>query len=40
MVSGGGSGTLRWDAHDDIEENHVRMAAHTDKPMAGLIQDL
>jgi uncharacterized protein (DUF1501 family) len=40
VVSGGGPGNLQWDAHDDIEENHVRMAAQTDKPVAALIKDL
>ncbi len=40
VVSGGGTGKLMWDAHDDIEENHLRMAAHTDKPVAGLLKDL
>ncbi len=40
VVSGGGSGNLTWDAHGDIEENHLRMAAQTDKPMAGLLMDL
>jgi len=40
VVSGGGSGNLQWDAHDDIEENHLRMAAQTDKPVAGLLKDL
>ena len=40
VVSGGGSGRLTWDAHDDIEENHLRMAAHADRPIAGLIADL
>src|ERR1043166_4907478 len=40
VVSGGGSGNLTWDAHNDIEENHLRMAAQTDKPMAGLLKDL
>jgi hypothetical protein len=39
-VSGGGPGNMQWDAHDDIEENHLRMAAQTDKPIAALIQDL
>ncbi len=38
VVSGGG--TLQWDAHKDIEENHVRMAAKVDRPMAGLLEDL
>ena len=40
VVSGGGAGTLQWDAHKDIEENHLRMAAQTDQPIAGLITDL
>ena len=40
VVSGGGSGKLTWDAHEDIEENHLRMAPQTDKPIAGLIKDL
>ena len=39
-VSGGGSGNLQWDAHDDIEENHLRMAAQTDQPIAALLTDL
>ncbi len=40
VVSGGGSGNTQWDAHGDIEENHCRMAAETDKPIAGLLTDL
>jgi hypothetical protein len=40
VVSGGGPGNLQWDAHSDIEENHVRKAAETDKPVAGLLKDL
>src|SRR6185295_18248416 len=40
VVSGGGSGRLTWDAHDDIEENHLRMAVQTDQPMAALLEDL
>ena len=40
VVSGGGPGNLQWDAHDDIEENHIRMAAQTDQPVAALITDL
>ena len=39
-VSGGGTGTLQWDAHDDIEENHLRMSAQTDQPIAALLKDL
>jgi hypothetical protein len=40
VVSGGGPGNMQWDAHSDIEENHVRKAAETDKPVAGLLKDL
>lgn len=40
VVSGGGPGNLQWDAHSDIEENHLRMAAQTDQPVAGLLTDL
>jgi hypothetical protein len=40
VVSGGGPGNMQWDAHKDIEENHKRMAAQTDKPVAGLLADL
>ena len=39
-VSGGGPGTDQWDAHDDIEENHLRMASQTDRPIAALLKDL
>ena len=39
-VSGGGPGNMQWDAHDDIEENHLRMAAQTDQPVAALLKDL
>ena len=40
VVSGGGTANTEWDAHSDIEENHLKMAAKTDKPVAGLIRDL
>jgi hypothetical protein len=40
VVSGGGPANMQWDAHNDIEENHLRMAANTDRPIAGLLQDL
>ena len=39
-VCGGGPGDMQWDAHTDIEENHLRMSGHSDKPMAGLLTDL
>jgi hypothetical protein len=40
VVAGGGAGNLQWDAHKDVEENHRRMAARTDRPVAGLLRDL
>jgi hypothetical protein len=40
VVSGGGPGNMQWDAHNDIEENHRRKAAETDRPVAGLVKDL
>jgi hypothetical protein len=40
VVSGGGGPEAEWDAHSDIEENHLRMASWTDKPVAALIKDL
>ena len=40
VVSGGGAGNLQWDAHSDIEENHVRKASETDRPVAALLKDL
>jgi hypothetical protein len=40
VVSGGGPGKLQWDAHDDIEENHLRKAGEVDRPIAGLLTDL
>jgi uncharacterized protein (DUF1501 family) len=40
VVAGGGPGNMQWDAHEDIEENHLRMAAQSDQPVAALIKDL
>jgi len=40
VVSGGGPGNMQWDAHNDIEENHLRMAAQVDRPIAALLTDL
>jgi len=40
VVSGGGPGNKQWDAHKDLEENHLRMAAQVDRPIAGLLSDL
>jgi hypothetical protein len=34
-----GSGS-QWDAHKDLEGNHGKLCARSDKPVAGLIQDL
>ena len=33
-------GTLGWDAHKNVKENHTTYCAKTDKPVAGLIRDL
>lgn len=40
VVSGGGPGDQQWDAHSDVEVNHLRKAAETDRPVAGLLGDL
>jgi uncharacterized protein (DUF1501 family) len=40
VVSGGGAADTEWDAHSDIETNHIKMASFTDKPVAALIKDL
>jgi len=40
VVAGGGPGNLQWDAHRDIDENHIRMARRVDTPIAGLLTDL
>jgi hypothetical protein len=40
VVSGGGPGNMQWDAHNDIEENHLRKAKETDQPVAALLTDL
>jgi len=34
-----GSGT-RWDAHNDVEGNHARYCAESDRPIAALLKDL
>src|SRR5204863_2025976 len=34
-----GSGS-RWDAHTDVEGNHSKYCAESDKPIAGLLKDL
>jgi hypothetical protein len=40
LYHGGGPGNMTWDAHGDIEENHLRMAGEADRPIAGLLTDL
>jgi len=40
VVSGGGNADTEWDAHSNIESNHIKMASFTDKPVAALITDL
>ena len=40
VYSGGGPLVTQWDAHDDINGNHEKMAGHVDKPIAALLKDL
>ena len=40
IYSGGNHNDANWDAHGDLKHNHDLHAAETDKPIAGLIQDL
>jgi hypothetical protein len=40
LYSGGNHVDTTWDAHNDLMENHNLHAGETDKPIAGLIQDL
>jgi len=40
VYSGGAHNDDNWDAHTDIVANHTKHAGRTDKPIAGLIQDL
>lgn len=40
IYSGGAHNDDNWDAHSDMEANHNLHAGETDKPIAGLIEDL
>ncbi len=40
IYSGGNHGETNWDAHGDLVKNHEMQAGGTDRPIAGLIQDL
>lgn len=40
LYSGGAHNDDNWDAHSDLKKNHDYHAFNTDKPIAGLIQDL
>ncbi len=40
LYSGGSHNDANWDAHGDLEKNHNFHAGNTDKPIAGLLQDL
>ena len=40
VYSGGAHNDDNWDAHGDLEVNHNYHAGRTDKPIAGLIEDL
>ena len=40
LYSGGGPLVTQWDAHDDVNDNHERMCARVDRPIAALLKDL
>ena len=40
LYSGGNHNDANWDAHGDLQKNHAYHAGNTDRPIAGLIQDL
>jgi hypothetical protein len=40
LYSGGGPVSMQWDAHKDLVENHEKMCALTDQPIAALLTDL
>lgn len=40
IYSGGAHNDANWDAHGDLEKNHNFHAGNTDKPIAGLLEDL
>jgi hypothetical protein len=40
LYSGGGHQQQSWDAHYGLDENHRLHCAETDRPMAGLLEDL
>lgn len=40
LYSGGNHTETTWDAHNDLVVNHTLHAGETDKPIAGLLQDL
>ena len=40
VYSGGGHNDQNWDAHGNVDNNHVLHCGETDKPIAGLLTDL
>jgi uncharacterized protein (DUF1501 family) len=40
LYAGGAHNDDNWDAHGDLKKNHDYHAGRTDKPIAGLLQDL
>ena len=40
LYHGGGPVSVQWDAHDNVFENHTKMARWTDRPVAALLKDL
>ena len=40
LYSGGNENQRSWDGHSDIQGNHSQFAGETDRPVAGLLEDL
>lgn len=40
VYSGGGHSEQTWDAHSDVNRNHEEHCGNSDKPIAGLLEDL
>lgn len=40
IYSGGGPLSMQWDAHKHLKANHEKMAGHSDRPVAALLEDL
>ncbi len=40
VYSGGGPISMQWDAHRHLQQNHEKMAGHSDQPIGALLHDL